>query len=140
MILVTDDEGLDEEGVDALMSGLRDRLVGNEPAESLPEYVPKGAAIVEAAAEAPGVSAGSGRIVELVRGLQSHVHAGAHAAPLGPASVAVPACMVGGLGGLCNSVRSVGGVGGVGLQGNQDGPGVRLPPLKAVLGKVVAIH
>ena len=40
---------LDEEGVDALMSGLRDRLVGNEPAESLPEYVPKGAAIVEAA-------------------------------------------------------------------------------------------
>jgi len=40
---------LDEEGVDALMSGLRDRLVGNEPADSLPEYVPKGAAIVEAA-------------------------------------------------------------------------------------------
>ena len=40
---------LDEEGVDALISGLRDRLVGNEPAESLPEYVPKGAAIVEAA-------------------------------------------------------------------------------------------
>ena len=95
---------------------------------------------VEAAAEAPGVSAGSGRIAELVRGLQSHVHAGACAAPLSAASVAAPACRVGGLGGLCNSVGSVGGVGGVGLQGNQDGPGVRLPPLKAVLGKVVAIH
>jgi hypothetical protein len=40
---------LDEEGVDALISGLRDRLVGNEPTESLPEYVPKGAAIVQAA-------------------------------------------------------------------------------------------
>ena len=40
---------LDEEGVDALISGLRDRLVGNEPTESLPDYVPKGAAIVQAA-------------------------------------------------------------------------------------------
>ena len=87
---------------------------------------------VGAVAEAPGESAGSARIAELVRGLQSHVCAGAPAAPLS-AAVAAPACRLGGLGG-------VGGVGGVGLQGIEDGPGLRLPPLKAVLGKVVAIH
>ena len=40
---------LDEDGVDALISGIRDRLVGNEPKESLPEYVPKGAELVQAA-------------------------------------------------------------------------------------------
>ena len=40
---------LEPEQVDAIVSGIRDRLVNNEPSVPLPEYVPKGGAIVEAA-------------------------------------------------------------------------------------------
>jgi len=40
---------LGEEGVDALLSGLKDRLTFKEPTVPLAQYVPKGGALVEAA-------------------------------------------------------------------------------------------
>jgi len=43
---------LDEESVDAILSGIRDRLIDEEPDVPLAEYVPKGGAIVQAAQSA----------------------------------------------------------------------------------------